>query len=94
MEYSSSPDARVWKKCFVFFWFEAGPKNEMQERFASRAVVDDAWLCFAWIITGNELIARALAIYMLRGAAAFCVFTVLGLLGCAALRRYIGPPRE
>jgi hypothetical protein len=32
-------------------------------------------LCFAWIITGNELIARA--IYMLCGAAAFCVFTLL-----------------
>lgn len=53
----------------------------MQDRFASRAAAaDDAWLCFAWIITGNELIARARKIYMLRGAAAFCVFT---LLACA-----------
>lgn len=61
------------------FSFGTGRNDDMQDRFASRAAApDDAWLCFAWIITGNELIARARKIYMLRGAAAFCVFTLLG----------------
>jgi hypothetical protein len=63
-----------------------GSERARKMRCGSDLQVDDAWLCFAWIITGNELIARALAIYMLDGAAAFfCVFTVLALGAlCAA----------